>query len=218
VSVPPHEELPAVTPVRTAHAGQRRALVGAAVVGALLAVAILKPWQGPASSAAVAVPPGSRPALSPPGVPVTSPAATLPAGPMPSPTDSVAVALAAGDWLLDFPRSGIKSVVCLNRDGQRCLSSAELGSNLRFHDGNVSGGTGAGGGCDEFAGTFQVDASSLRISVPTYPSRCWGSGTDLSIRLRLDCVARFVVGNETSPCSTRPEECCSSIVVRAHAP
>jgi len=186
-----------VTPVRTAHAGRRRALVGAAAVGVLLVVAILKPWPGPVTSSAVAVPPGSQPVASLPGVPVAPPAATLPDGPTPSPIESVAVALAAGDWLLDFTRSGIQSLVCLNRDGQHCLSSGELASSLRFRDGNVSGGTGIGGGCDEFAGAYRLDGSSLRISVPTYPSRCWDSGADLSIRLRLDHVARFVVGNET---------------------
>lgn len=196
VIVPPHEELPAVTPVLSAHAGRRGALVGAAVVGVLLAVATLKPWQGPVSSAAAAVPPALQHLPSPPGIRVT-PAATLPAGPTPSATDSVAVTLAAGDWLLDFNRSGIQSLVCLNRDGPRCLSSGELASSLRFRDGSVSGGTGVGGGCDEFAGTNRVDGSSIRISVPTYPSRCWDPGADLSIRLRLDHVASFVVGNET---------------------
>jgi hypothetical protein len=68
---------------------------------------------------------------------------------------------------------------------------------LEFRDGSISGGTGLGGGCDEFAGTYRADGSSLRISVPTYPSRCWDTGADLSIRLRLDHVAGFVVDSET---------------------
>lgn len=197
VSVPPDEELPAVMPVHAAQAGRRRALVGAAAVGVLLAVATLKPWEGPVSSVAVDAPPGSQSVPSLAGVLVTPPAATLPAGPTPSPTDSGAVTLAAGGWLLDFKRSGIPSLVCLNRDGQRCLTTGELASGLQFRGGNVSGGTGVGGGCDDFAGTDELDGSSLRISVPTYQSRCYDTGADLSIRLRLDHVARFAVANGT---------------------
>ncbi len=113
----------------------------------------------------------------------------------------------AGTWILDFEASGIEGWYYLigpGGGGPR-RSKVPVASSIEFADGVVSGGTGAGGGCDSFEGTYSDEntysdaAWRLTIDLPYAAGRC-GSGPvypDLEVRQHLErTAARQVDGDE----------------------
>jgi hypothetical protein len=184
VSVLLPDESPNPPPVSRVERGHpRRIAFALAGLALLLLVAIVKPWAPPAAGGQPAVAMGAPTAQASPGG-GTPPVPSWRVRPRPtSPIEGTA-------WQLDFSRSGLSADVC----NQSCNVHGTLASALQFRDGQVAGDTGLGGGCDVFSGRYDaVNAASLRIAVPSYPSRCWGTGTDLEIRLRLDRASDYAV-------------------------
>jgi len=167
------------------------AVVAVGVIAAVT-LAFVKPWEDPAARATSSL------AAVAPSAAVASTLAPTPQPIVWSPLDRHA-------WLLDFERSGLSPIVCLGYDGTTCESEGALGSSIRFQDDRVSGGTGVGGGCDQFSGSLEHpdhDPGSIRITIPSYESRCYDTGVDREIRDRLNRVARWdpmVDGTENEP-------------------
>ena len=149
---------------------------------ATVALVIAKPWGGLVVGEA-------RP--SPAALVLIGPAAT--ARPTPQPVTGSSPDGQA--WFLDFDRSGISPVVCMGWEGSICPSEGQLASSIQFRDGQmISGGTGVGGGCDQFTGSLDVwdqELGLVSIIIPTYESRCYDTGVDREIRDRLNRAFRW---------------------------
>jgi hypothetical protein len=95
----------------------------------------------------------------------------------------------AGRWHLDFEASGIEGSYLLTSGRKR--STTPVGSVIEFGEGTVSGGTGAGGGCDQFEGTYTDADGRFTIDIPVVAGHC-GPGPqfpDLEVRERLAATA-----------------------------
>ena len=157
--------------------------MAAFAIGVLTTVTLVvaKPWDGPGVARALPTPVGLAPTASP---------STTQGTPQPvvwSPMEDRQA------WLLDFDRSGLSAFVCLAWEGTSCESEGHLGSSIRFKGDQVVGGTGDGGGCDQFTGSVEVeeDLGLIAIRIPTYESRCYDTGVDREIRDRLNRVASW---------------------------
>jgi hypothetical protein len=159
---------------------------------AIVALAIAKPWDSPTTVAAL-----PSPAAIAPSAPGTSaPAPTFRTTTLPISTRPM---MGGTAWLLDFDRSGLSPFVCLKLEGSRCQSRGRLGSSIEFIDDQILGGTGLGGGCDQFTGTVNLRKQGLgyiTIAVPTHESRCYDTGVDRTIRERLNRVASWHFDSE----------------------
>ena len=101
-----------------------------------------------------------------------------------------------GRWRLDFDASGIEGSYTLTSLPRR--PKVEVASAIDLADGVVSGGTGAGGGCDSFEGTYSDVGGRLTISVPATEGHC-GRGPvypDLEVRTRLVRTALWQVDGD----------------------
>ena len=100
-------------------------------------------------------------------------------------------------WQLDFEASGIEGSYPATSGRKR--STTPVASSIEFADGVVSGGTGAGGGCDHFEGTYSDADGRFSIDLPAAAGHC-GSGPvfpDLEVRKRLADTAAWQVDGET---------------------
>ena len=126
-----------------------------------------------AGATLIAIGPGARGLLAP--TVVASPSSG------PSPTSDGAdlrVAILLTDlWRLDFAASAL--------DGRVDPSFlVDIGSTLTFTDSGFVGGTGYGGGCDSFSGTFTSDGNELKLTFETLRQGCDpGSPQDVVERL-----------------------------------
>jgi hypothetical protein len=117
---------------------------------------------------------GTTPSVAPSAIETATPMATAPPP-----------AFDGHTWFLDFKQSGLSDRVA----GCPCT----LGSSLSFNNGSVSGGTGAGGGCDGFSGTYLVAGRMLHISVtPPSANACY-PGRVRQIHAGLVRVASWVL-------------------------
>jgi hypothetical protein len=105
--------------------------------------------------------------------------------------------------LLDFDRSGLSPVVCMGWEASICPSEGQLASSLQLRAGqSISGGTGVGGGCDQFTGSvdhWDNELGLVTITIPTYESRCYDTGVDREIRDRLNRATRWHVSLGPTP-------------------
>jgi hypothetical protein len=126
---------------------------------------------------------------------VTVPPATTPSPPG-SPSASVAAvdlrpAILMATWGLDFAGSGIDQQVSSQ-------FPSGLGSSITFTEGRFIGGTGMGGGCDSFAGTYSVNGDELRLTFDLLRQGC-GSGSPQQIVERLVGTRRYQLTECTGP-------------------
>jgi hypothetical protein len=127
---------------------------------------------------------------------ITAPPVTTPSTAS-SPSASAAAgvdlrpAILMASWGLDFAGSGIDQQVSSQ-------FPSGLGSSVTFTDGRFSGGTGMGGGCDSFAGTFTVHESELRLTFELLRQGC-GQGSPQQIIERLVGTRRFELTKCTGP-------------------
>ncbi len=99
-------------------------------------------------------------------------------------------------WALDFEASGIEGYYMSTSGSRR--SRLPVASSIEFADGVVSGGTGAGGGCDSFKGTYSGADGRLSIDLPDAAGHC-GSGPvypDLEVRQHLERTAAWRVDGD----------------------
>jgi hypothetical protein len=114
----------------------------------------------------------------------------------PRPAAAVDPAPFEGAWQLDFEASGIEGSYMLRPALKR--STIGVASSIDFADGVVSGGTGAGGGCDAFEGTYSDADGRFTIDLPDAAGNC-GSGPvypDLEVRQHLERTASWRVEDD----------------------
>jgi hypothetical protein len=116
----------------------------------------------------------------------STPAATSDAG-----VDLRPTILRAANWGLDFAASSLDA----QADPELGYT---LGSGIAFADDRFSGGTGSGGGCDSFAGTFSIHESELRLTFDRLRQGC-GQGSPQQIIERLVGTRRFVLTECSGP-------------------
>lgn len=130
------------------------------------------------------------------------PSATLPPTPPPSasaaPLGSAEVGidlrqtvLEESSWQLDFAGSGLDPRVDPGMN-------FDIASGIDFTDGRFEGGTGYGGGCDSFAGTYALGLDSFRFTFETLRQAC-GQGSPQQIVERLVATRRFTLTECTAP-------------------
>jgi hypothetical protein len=103
-------------------------------------------------------------------------------------------AWSAGPLQLDFEASGIPGyyTVALRKNERVPVSSW-----LDLSEPTVTGGTGAGGGCDAFTGIVHRDGQALSISIPVAPGHCGPEFPDLDVRQRLVRASSFAIVEDT---------------------
>ena len=131
------------------------------------------------------------------GHPVTAPPTNAPSGstsPIASDAAGVDLRLSILEnaaWPLDYAASGLDPRVDPGIQG-------EMASSIRFTDGRFDGGTGYGGGCDLFKGTFTIQGDGLRLTFETLRQAC-GKGSPQQIVERLVATRRFALTGCTGP-------------------
>ena len=117
-----------------------------------------------------------------PGVPVPT---TVPVTRVPV-TTTLPDLLRGGPWQLRFADSGLDAY-------SPEVPGASLASGLQFDvDGTVSGGTGFGGGCDDFTADYTIDGDRLAIGPLTGHFKCTAAAA-IAIRTRLEAVTTYSV-------------------------
>jgi hypothetical protein len=106
----------------------------------------------------------------------------------------------AGTWILDFEASGIDGwyVATGGSGGGPRGQKMPVSSSIEFAAGVVRGGTGAGGGCDFFEGTYSDADGGLTIEVPDAAGKCGGGPVypDLEVRQHFGRTAAWQVDGD----------------------
>jgi hypothetical protein len=99
--------------------------------------------------------------------------------------------LEKSEWQLDFTASGLDARVNPEFD-------FDIASAVRFSDGRFDGGTGYGGGCDMFDGSYSLSGDALRLTFETLHQGC-DRGSPQQIVERLVAVRRLGLTDCTGP-------------------